>query len=46
MSKDTNHTAGQCKEACETAFIRYTARKRAGGIEALRVCREACRRPE
>ncbi len=32
----------QCIIKCRDAFITYTETKPVGGVEALRICREAC----
>jgi hypothetical protein len=37
-----NENRNDCVTQCEAEFIRYTARKRSGGIESLRICRERC----
>ncbi len=32
----------QCIHKCRDAFITHTETKPVGGVEALRICREAC----
>ena len=32
----------QCILKCRDAFVKYTETKPVGGVEALRICREAC----
>ena len=33
-----------CALACESAFVRCSAREPSGCVEALRLCRENCKR--
>ena len=40
--KAPNDNRQQCIFECRDAFITYTETKPVGGVEALRICREAC----
>jgi hypothetical protein len=42
---EQNDQRNDCTKKCEAEFIRYTARARSGGIEALRICRDQCPPP-